>query len=107
MAQHNLGTVIGFEFIRTITKARFWIGTLSVPVIMAIVFGLIFASNTRYRGRLQRPGKRRNFPRLHRRLRPHHRRTGRRVRGRPRNLTPSGHRRRQERDGGGVLRVSC
>ncbi|MDQ0822517.1 ABC-2 type transport system permease protein [Arthrobacter sp. V4I6] len=28
------------------TKRRFWIGTLSVPVIMAVVFGLIFLSNT-------------------------------------------------------------
>lgn len=46
MAQHNLGTVIGFEVIRTVTKRRFWIGTLSVPVIMAVVFGLIFLSNT-------------------------------------------------------------
>lgn len=46
MAQHNLGTVIGFEFVRTVTKRRFWIGTLSVPVIMAVVFGLIFLSNT-------------------------------------------------------------
>ena len=46
MAQHNLGTVISFEFVRTVTKPRFWIGTLSVPVIMAIVFGLIFLSNT-------------------------------------------------------------
>ncbi|WP_427004565.1 ABC transporter permease [Pseudarthrobacter sp. H2] len=46
MARHNLGTVIGFEFVRTVTKRRFWIGTLAVPVIMAIVFGLIFLSNT-------------------------------------------------------------
>jgi len=46
MAQHNLGTVISFEFVRTVTKARFWIGTLSVPVIMAVVFGMIFLSNT-------------------------------------------------------------
>jgi ABC-2 type transport system permease protein len=46
VAQHNLGTVIGFEFVRTVTKRRFWIGTLSVPVIMAVVFGLIFLSNT-------------------------------------------------------------
>ena len=46
MAQHNLGTVVGFEFIRTVTKRRFWIGTLAVPVIMAIVFGLIFLSNS-------------------------------------------------------------
>src|ERR1051325_10205679 len=46
MAQHNLGTVVSFEFVRTVTKPRFWIGTLSVPVIMAIVFGMIFLSNT-------------------------------------------------------------
>ena len=46
MAQHNLGTVISFEFVRTVTKLRFWIGTLSVPVIMAVVFGMIFLSNT-------------------------------------------------------------
>ncbi|MGY2743509.1 ABC transporter permease [Pseudarthrobacter sp. O4] len=46
MAQHNLGTVIGFEFVRTVTKRRFWIGTLAVPVIMAVVFGLIFLSNS-------------------------------------------------------------
>ncbi|GAP54248.1 ABC transporter permease [Arthrobacter sp. 92] len=46
MAQHNLGTVIGFEFIRTVTKIRFWIGTLSVPIIMAVVFGMIYLSNT-------------------------------------------------------------
>jgi ABC-2 type transport system permease protein len=46
MAQRNLGTVIGFEFIRTITKRRFWIGTLAVPVMIAVVFGLIFLSNS-------------------------------------------------------------
>ena len=46
MPQRNLGTVIGFEFIRTVTKRRFWIGTLAVPVMIAIVFGLIFLSNS-------------------------------------------------------------
>lgn len=46
MAQHNLGTVISFEFVRTVTKRRFWIGTLAVPVVIAVVFGLIFLSNT-------------------------------------------------------------
>jgi ABC-2 type transport system permease protein len=46
MAQHNLGTVVSFEFFRTISKKRFWAGTLAVPFIMAIVFGLLFASNT-------------------------------------------------------------
>ncbi|MFF1253003.1 hypothetical protein ACFVYC_10990 [Pseudarthrobacter sp. NPDC058329] len=46
MAQHNLSTVISFEFFRTIGKKRFWIGTLAVPFIMAVVFGLLYASNT-------------------------------------------------------------
>lgn len=46
MAQHNLGTVVSFEFFRTISKKRFWAGTLAVPFIMAIVFGLLYASNT-------------------------------------------------------------
>ncbi len=45
MAQHNLSTVVGFEFLRTISKARFWIGTLSVPVIMGVVIALIYVSN--------------------------------------------------------------
>ncbi|TAP38776.1 ABC transporter permease [Arthrobacter sp. S39] len=46
MAQHNLGTVVSFEFLRTISKKRFWVGTLSVPLIMAVVFGLIYISNS-------------------------------------------------------------
>lgn len=46
MAQHNLRTVVSFEFYRTISKKRFWIGTLAVPLIMAVVFGLIFLSNS-------------------------------------------------------------
>ncbi|WP_104044862.1 ABC transporter permease [Arthrobacter sp. ZGTC412] len=46
MAQHNLSTVISFEFFRTVGKKRFWIGTLAVPFIMAVVFGLLYASNT-------------------------------------------------------------
>ncbi len=46
MAQHNLGTVVSFEFFRTITKKRFWAGTLAVPLIMAVVFGLLYLSNT-------------------------------------------------------------
>jgi ABC-2 type transport system permease protein len=45
-AQHNLGTVVGFEFTRTMKKRGFWIATLSIPVVMAIVFALIFVSNS-------------------------------------------------------------
>ena len=46
MRSHNLRTVIGFEVRRTITKRRFWIATLIVPVILAIVFALVIASNS-------------------------------------------------------------
>lgn len=46
MARHNLGTVVQFEFTRTIKKRRFWIATLAIPVLLAIVFGLVFASSS-------------------------------------------------------------
>jgi len=45
VAQHNLNTVIGFEFFRTVRKKRFWIATLAIPVALAIVFALVFISN--------------------------------------------------------------
>src|SRR5665647_2943155 len=45
MARHNLNTVIGFEFFRTVKKRRFWITTLAIPVALAIVFALIIISN--------------------------------------------------------------
>jgi ABC-2 type transport system permease protein len=44
MAAHNLNTVIGFEFFRTLKKKRFWITTLAVPAVLAIVFGLVVIS---------------------------------------------------------------
>jgi ABC-2 type transport system permease protein len=46
MAQHNLGTVIRFEVVRTLSKRRFWIATLLVPILTVIVFVLVFASNS-------------------------------------------------------------
>ena len=46
MAQHNLRTVVGFEVRRTLSKRRFWISTLIVPVAFAIVFALVALSNT-------------------------------------------------------------
>lgn len=46
MARHNLGTVVNFEFFRTIKKRRFWIATLAIPVLLGIVFALVFASNS-------------------------------------------------------------
>jgi ABC-2 type transport system permease protein len=46
MRRHNLRIVVGFEVRRTITKKRFWIATLIVPIVVGIVFGLIVVSNT-------------------------------------------------------------
>lgn len=46
LGRYNLGTVVSFEFIRTIKKRRFWIATLAIPVVMAIIFTLVFASNS-------------------------------------------------------------
>jgi ABC-2 type transport system permease protein len=45
MAQHNLGTVISFEFLRTVTKRRFWAVTLVVPIFAIGLISLIVASN--------------------------------------------------------------
>lgn len=42
---HNLGTVFGFEVIRTLKKKTFWITALSFPLIMFVIFGIIFLSN--------------------------------------------------------------
>lgn len=46
MARHNLSTVISFEVTRTLTKRRFWIATLIVPVIIGIVISLVMISNS-------------------------------------------------------------
>lgn len=43
-SRHNLGTVINFEFWRTIKKPSFWIATLSFPLILGLVFGVIYYS---------------------------------------------------------------
>lgn len=45
MAQHNLGTVVSFEFLRTVTKRRFWAITLIVPLFAIALISLIVASN--------------------------------------------------------------
>lgn len=45
LGQHNLGTVVAFEFVRTIKKRGFAIATLAIPVILIIVFALVYASN--------------------------------------------------------------
>ncbi len=46
MARHNLGTVVQFEFLRTVRKRRFWIATLAIPIVLGIVFGLVYLSNS-------------------------------------------------------------
>ena len=45
MSRHNLNTVIGFEFFRTVKKRRFWVTTLAIPAALAIVFALVIISN--------------------------------------------------------------
>jgi ABC-2 type transport system permease protein len=45
VAQHNLSTVIGFEFLRVVTKKRFWVAALAIPLAIAAVFALVFISN--------------------------------------------------------------
>ena len=45
MSRHNLRTVVGFEVRRTMTKRRFWIATLIVPVVLGVVFGLVYLSS--------------------------------------------------------------
>lgn len=46
MARHNLDTVVGFEVTRALTKGRFWVGTLFVPIAMGLVIALIVMSST-------------------------------------------------------------
>ena len=45
MAQHNLGTVIGFEFFRVVRTKRFWLTSLAVPLGLAVLFALVFVSS--------------------------------------------------------------
>lgn len=42
----NLGTVIVFEVRRTLLKPSFWLTSLSIPLLMAFVFGLVFLSQS-------------------------------------------------------------
>ena len=46
MPQHNLGTVISFEFLRTISRKQFWLGTLAFPAAIAVILVLTVISNT-------------------------------------------------------------
>lgn len=42
---HNLGTVIWFEFIRTLKKKSFWISALAFPVLMGLIFAVVYFSS--------------------------------------------------------------
>ena len=42
---HNLGTVFRFELFRALKKKSFWILALTFPIIIALVFAIIFFSN--------------------------------------------------------------
>ena len=42
---HNLGTVYRFEVARTLKKKSFWILALGFPVIIAVIFAIIYFSN--------------------------------------------------------------
>jgi len=45
MSQHNLRTVVAFEFLRVVTKRRFWVASLAVPLAVALLFTVVLLSN--------------------------------------------------------------
>jgi len=42
---HNLGTVFSFEVIRSLKKKSFWITAMAFPIIIVVIFAIIFFSN--------------------------------------------------------------
>lgn len=46
MNRHNFRNVISFEVVRTLTKRRFWISTLIVPLMIGLVVALLVLSNS-------------------------------------------------------------
>ncbi|HET8884605.1 MAG TPA: ABC transporter permease [Candidatus Saccharimonadales bacterium] len=42
---HNLGTVVAFEIVRTLKKKSFWITALAFPIVITLIFAIIFFSN--------------------------------------------------------------
>lgn len=46
MRWHNLGTVVAYEFRRTIAKPTFWFATLSVPALLVAVIALSWFSGS-------------------------------------------------------------
>lgn len=42
---HNFSTVLRFELVRTLKKPTFWLSILSVPLLIGIIFGVVYFSN--------------------------------------------------------------
>ena len=42
---YNLSTVVKFEVVRTLKKKSFWAMALGFPIMIAAIFGIVFASN--------------------------------------------------------------
>jgi ABC-2 type transport system permease protein len=42
---HNLGNVIRFEIVRVLKKPTFWISTLAFPLMVGVIWFLVFVSN--------------------------------------------------------------
>ena len=53
MASNNLGIVVAFEVIRTLTKRRFWVATLIVPAVLGVVIALVVGANTATQSRVE------------------------------------------------------
>lgn len=42
---HNFSTVLRFELVRTLKKPTFWLSILSVPLLIGVIFGVVYFSN--------------------------------------------------------------
>lgn len=42
---HNLGAVMSFEIVRSLKKPSFWLMALGFPIMMGVIFGIVFWSN--------------------------------------------------------------
>ncbi len=42
---HNFSTVLGFELVRTLKRRSFWVMALAFPILIGVVFAIIYFSN--------------------------------------------------------------
>lgn len=61
MSAHNFSTVLSFELRRTLLRPIYWLTTLSVPALMAIIVALSFFSGSTAADRAQSAGDRVSF----------------------------------------------